>query len=205
MQIINGFDEILYTAIIFVPGLIFDLFRSAMWPEGKKEWQKEFLYYFTFGTLNLIVWGWLILRIYRENWFENRSNDFFLVAVLIIFVSPALFALLSVVLYSVFNNVRGWICKVFIRKSRISNYDTSWIYVFHNLKEERYLVITTNDNKKIYGKYTVNSYVSLEKEGRDIYLEECFRVDKEGHWTAKHCGIYIDSASIKTIEFYEGD
>lgn len=70
-----------------------------------------------------------------------------------------------------------------------------------------FVIITLQDDSKIYGLYGENSFTSTEPDERDIYLEKIYDIDEQNNWVENEysLGIHILQNQIKTIEFLQGD
>ena len=84
-----------------------------------------------------------------------------------------------------------------------------WDFVFKQGKR-CWAIITLEDGTTIAGKYAGNSFTSNYPAPEQIYLEECWEMNKDGGFERERtgsAGIIVVSSSIRTLELFkwEGD
>lgn len=118
----------------------------------------------------------------------------------LVFVGPSLVGLLLGM------SVRkGWIRKVFghFNINPVHVIPTGWDYVF-GINEQRYVLVTMNDDTKFGGFYSTNSFASSEQSCRDLYLEKVFEIPSDDSPWIECYGksLWLNGAQIRSVEFY---
>jgi hypothetical protein len=80
---------------------------------------------------------------------------------------------------------------------------TAWDYKFSEIYTEKWVIVTLENDKHVYGKFGYASLASSEKDERDIFLEEIWSLGEDDNWKKRERtdGVWIKATNIKMIEF----
>lgn len=190
MQIGN---DLLYVLVFFIPGFISLKVYHLLMPSEKHDFSKNLLEVICYSALNYAGLSWLIYISFQFDWYSNS----------LLFTAFMLFTLL----------IMPFFWPIIIRKlftfrwltdKIINPIPTPWDYLF--LKRDAYWVIVhLTDGKKIAGMYDTNSYVTTYPEEKEIYLEQVWKLDRNGGFEKpvdRSAGTIILSKNISSIEFF---
>ena len=185
-------DKLLLFLVFFVPGFVSLKIWQLMIPSERLRIADQALEIVSFGCLNFAVLFWLVGIGIRETsppWIRYLSFS----GVLLVF--PALWpVILGAILKS--NLLRGRIVHPTPR---------SWDYFF-NRGELCYVLVHLRGGKLIAGFYGPDSFASSFPNPKDIYLEQVWKVNKNGeflHAIEDTAGVLISHEYIDYMEFFK--
>ncbi|WP_162786576.1 DUF6338 family protein [Hyphomonas sp. CACIAM 19H1] len=78
---------------------------------------------------------------------------------------------------------------------------SAWDFVFSELDDQKWIIVTLNDGSQVAGKYGVGSFASSDSNERDVYISEVWDID-EGTWQKpdRHKGVLLCGRDIKAVE-----
>lgn len=194
--------EIVYLTCLFVlPGFIVDSFVNAFCPPNRRSEAIHFLYFLLYSIINfaLLSWAYSLIWHYKD---ENLTI-FILIALAITLLSATILG----IIIGIFKSKE--LIRIIFNKLHLnikSPIPTAWDFFFSH-QGSMFVIITLQDDSKIYGLYGENSFTSTEPDERDIYLEKIYDIDEQNNWVENEysLGIHILQNQIKTIEFLQGD
>ncbi|MDZ5784619.1 DUF6338 family protein, partial [Marinococcus luteus] len=77
---------------------------------------------------------------------------------------------------------------------------TAWDYIMHR---SSWIIVTLQNDDRVYGYYSENSFASISNDGQDIFLEKIYEFDKDKReWIddGRSLGIWIPHREIKYLE-----
>ena len=192
---ISTYEAVIYTVMFLVPGFIIDEIVATLMPMKIYSDAAKTLKYIVF---NLTVWIWLFYLV-KVN-VDNSTVGYWVLLVLCLLLT----SLISGV-------VIGLIRKFELLRKMFARFNINimhpvpkaWDYKFSKIQVEKWVIITLENDKHIYGKFGYASLASSEKDERDIFLEEIYTLDEEEQWVKKERtdGVWIKASNIKIIEF----
>lgn len=197
-MIISTYEAVIYTVMFLVPGFIIDEIVATLMPMKIYSEGARTLKYIGYSVFNLSVWIWLFYLV-KVN-VDNSSVGYWVLLVLCLLVT----SLISGVIIGLIRKFE-LLRKMFARFNIniIHPVPTAWDYKFSEIQTEKWVIVTLENDKHVYGKFGYESLASSEKDERDIFLEEIYTLDEEEKWVKKERtdGIWIKASNIKIIEF----
>ena len=194
MEIFESVDKVLLFTIFFIPGFI-SMKVYRMFIAGKKvDFTKAVLEVLGFSSINFALMLWLIVLIHRNNFFSNHIIWYLVLMIVIMFLCPIVWAVLIVYLSK----------SRFFRKFALSSLKSPWDYFFDKRKS-CWVIINLNNNERIGGVYSNDSFASAYPQKEQLYLEELWDLDADGNFMRKKHrtkGIIVLTKDIKSVEFY---
>lgn len=188
------FDKIILFILFFVPGFISMKVYHLIIASDKIKFSESLSEAIAYSSINYAALSWLILLMYRGDYYENNFLWFVILSVFIIFFAPigwpALF--LSIIRWK-------WLSKHII--SPIKN---PWDHFF-NKRHSCWIVVNLKSGEKIAGKYCQNSFASSYPHKNQLYLEELWDLNENGAFTNSRKdtkGVIIFGEEIKSIDLY---
>lgn len=199
---VDNFEIIFYTSVFIVPGYILYSTLETLVPRSKSSIINITLKFLTATLIHYIIWSWLIYMMFTNDFFNNCVVAFYLSAIFIVFLSPCMIGFIFAKM-SDKNLIRN-LLQTFGYKP-IHPVPTAWDYKFSKMPEKSWIIVSLQDGKIFYGKFSTNSFSSSEASERDIYIEDVYTLNSEKEWIKrkKNDGILIKSDQIKYIEFFK--
>lgn len=182
---------IVYFILFFMPGFIFMKMYSLFVPTERtdfsKSWQEVVAYstIFTGGT-------YLLYIIPKPEWIVGIN---YLVLFLGLLIAP---------LFSPFVIMKLQTTRWF-HDNMLLLPPTAWDYVFGK-REEYSVIVHFKTGNIIGGKYSIDSYTSSYPYSNDIYIEELWELDEDGHFLKsikQSKGMWIRGDEILGVEFFD--
>jgi hypothetical protein len=175
--------------LLFVaPGFISLKIWGLIHPSQKIILSESLIEAIIFSSFNYIVTIWL--------YFITKNTDliwiYFIIALII-------FPIIWPILFKRLLNTR------LLKNKTISLIPKSWDYFFSKRKY-CFMLIHLNSDRVIGGLYGFDSFTSSYPEKEDVYLQEVWKVDKEGKFIEKvpdTKGLLINNDVIEYIELFE--
>jgi hypothetical protein len=181
-----------------VPGFVIDEIVATLMPMKIYSDATRTLKYIGYSVFNLTVWIWLFYIIKLK--LDNSSACYWVLLVLCVLVT-SLISGVAIGLIRKFEVLR----KIFARFdiNIIHPVPMAWDYKFSEIQAEKWVIITLDNDKHVYGKFGYASLASSDKDERDIFLEEVYTLGEDEKWVRKERtdGIWIKASNIKIIEF----
>lgn len=193
MDDIFEINKIILFVIFFVPGFISIKVYHLLIASEKTNFSEALSEAIGFSSINFASLSWLIILINRNDFYKNNFVLYCLSGIFIIFIAPILWTCLYVYLAK---------SKKF-RRYILSPIKNPWDFFFEQ-KKSCWVIINLKNGEKIGGVYSDKSFSSAFPHKEQIYLEELWKLDKEGNFIEKEkrtLGIIILGEEIKTIEF----
>lgn len=181
--------EILYMFVLFfVPGYIsFKVWRLLVPSEQKKpgDYLTEIVFY---SCLNFAAMSWLIII------FSNKDTKIWIIYlsyIIVLFLTPIIWPVLL-------SKVRPYF------KDLLHSMPKSWDYFFSK-REACWVLVHLKNGSLIGGYYGKDSFASRYPNIEDIYLQEVWKVDKNGKFGEKierTKGLWIDKNEFTHLEFF---
>lgn len=201
-------NNILYTIIsaiaFLIPGFIITNIIRRVIPKVDKDYKTNVLENFIFSFLNIFLWAIPIYKIYINiEWWNKKILLLWLVCLLIIFLSPIIIAAVIIIFYQ--KEMFRRLCQYF-NVSSIDTEPSAWDFKFKQIENE-WVIITLKDETTIGGYIGVNSFISSNCKERDLYIDEQYKISKNGEWKKvnRTDGIWIKNDEIKYIEFLKDE
>jgi hypothetical protein len=195
---ISTYEVVIYTGIFLVPGFIIDEIVTTLKPIKVYSDSVKALRYIGYSVFNLTVWFWLFYLI--KTAVDNSSVWYFLLLELSLLATSAISGV-----------VIGLIRKFELLRKLFARFDinilhpvpTAWDYKFSEIYTEKWVIVTLENDKHVYGKFGYASLASSEKDERDIFLEEIWSLGEDDNWKKRERtdGVWIKATNIKMIEF----
>jgi hypothetical protein len=121
-----------------------------------------------------------------------------LVWVLLLFLGPAI---VGVALG--FNARRGWTRSLLSRIGVTVSHpvDTAWDWRFGEC-EACWVLVVLKDGTQWAGYLGDHSFLSTDRDERDLYLESVYSIDRRNRWTPKGSSVWIAHGEVQSLEFW---
>ncbi|MCI8442525.1 MAG: hypothetical protein HFG27_08340 [Provencibacterium sp.] len=197
---IDSLNAIVYSILALIPGYIMDSLIRIKIPLGKGDSNFAIHRFIVLSVLNYLPWLWtLVPNLFLRDFSEiplRKIDVYFLVFVL--FVSPIIWSFLI----TKFNqykttrlllNLLGFPLNLMI--------PDAWDFIFSQLPP-CYLIVVLKDGNKVLGYYGENSYATAGSDGKSLYLERIYSLDKNEKWIERERtnGIIICEEQISYVE-----
>lgn len=189
-------NKLLLFLIFFIPGFISLKIYDLIIPGERRDFSKSLLEVLGYSSLNYAAFSWLIFLIYSRKLYQNHTNWFLLSLVIVLFIAPAAWPFIFVILFDKWK---------FLSKFIIHPIPKAWDYIFGKRKSF-WVIVHLKDGRRIGGKYDTKSFASSYPAEEQIYLEEVWRLDEKGKFIEpieRTKGILILGREISMIEFFE--
>lgn len=198
---VNNFEVVFYTSAFIVPGFILYSTLESMVPRSKSSVINTTLKFLTATLIHYVTWSWLIYLMFYNEFFINHAVFFYMSAIFIIVISPCVFGLILARLSD--EDRLNRILQI-LGYNPINPIPTAWDYKFSKMPTKSWVVISLNDGKIFYGKFSTKSFASSESLERDIYIEDVYILNPDNKWIRRESndGILIRSEQIKYVEFF---
>ena len=187
-------ENIVILTIFFVPGFIYLKAYRLFIAEIKTDFSKDLYEAIGFSFLNAIVFAYPIYLIHKINLVAKLPFLYFLILFFIVIIAP-----LSVAYFFSIISRKNWFGKFMINPTK-SAWDS-----FFSKKESYWILVTLKNDRKIAGKYGLNSYSSTYPNPNEIYIEEVWLLNDENGFECikdQTGGMLITENEISTLEFF---
>lgn len=187
-------ENILLLTTFFVPGFIYLKSYRLFIADVKTDFSKDLYEAIGISIINIIIFSYPLYLINEKGFIKNNSFLYFFIFGLIILVAPIIWAF---IFHKISN--KKWFSKFLINPIK-SSWDS-----FFSKRECYYVIVTLKNGRKIGGKYGLKSFSSTFPNPKEIYIEEVWKLNKNGGFkkkTKQTEGILITENEISTIEFY---
>ena len=188
-------DKLLLFLIFFIPGFISIKIYSLLVAGEKRDFSKDLLEVVGYSSLNFAALSWLIVIINSDNFYNQHKFWYLFCIVIIIFIMPLLWPF-------IFLKISNWKP---IAKYIVHPIQKPWDYIFGK-KNSFWIIVHLKDGRKIGGRFDTDSFASSYPAEEQIYLEEVWKLDKEGAFVEpikRSRGIVIFNKEIIAVEFFE--
>jgi hypothetical protein len=190
-------DKLTWVIIFLVPGFVFSRVYALRCPAQKKDWEKAILEFLAYSLFNLIGSFWLVIPILKTKPEEWVGWQISLTGLWVCFVSPTLLA----ILWS-WIRTRSW---VHHNLGMDHPLPTGWDY-FMDRNRTFWVLFHLKGGKMLGGFFGGESYASAFPQEPDIFVEEVWRVDEEGHFVEMvpgTLGAVVRQSDWERVEFLE--
>lgn len=198
---IDSFDIVFYTAIFVLPGFIIVSIIDIFNPCRKRSEGVLLLNCLLYSIVHCALWSWLYKLLFLLN--KTHPYWYWLLLVIATVLGAVIIALIIGILKQ--KQLFRWIFSK-LKIISVHSIPTAWDYCLSKA-DASWIVVTLQDDSKVYGLYSVGSFASSEPEERDLYIERIYSFNEENHvWGELESsqGVYIPKDQIKTIEFMKG-
>ena len=164
-------DAIPLFLLILVPGFIAMKVYGLLVPARERDWGAATIEVFSYGSLNLGLWWWLVLLVHRGEFPSTRPLLFALGTVWILVASPLLLAILAWRLRRIRFAMR-WITHPL---------PTAWDFFFAS-RQPCWILFELKNGKRFGGFFGEQSFASSFPAAPDLYVQDVWRVDKFGRF-----------------------
>lgn len=197
---IGSFTALVLTCTFLLPGFIIKSIIDAFTPQVNTSAIKYFFSCLFYSIINLSIWGWLYSLILGK----IQPAPWWILLVVILTMTIVSSLLIAMVIATV---KQKRILNLITSKLNISKMDpipSAWDYVFSR-SEGSWVVVSLEDGRTVYGKYSSNSFSSSDAQERDLYLEAIYDTDDNNNWIEipNNKGVLIAGNNIRTIEFFK--
>lgn len=183
--------------IFFIPGFISIKVYDLLVPSTTKDTSKRVFDILAYSSINFVILSWPISILFLDRVPGISTFVSVLLTIVVFLVLPCIWPILLVKLHKT-----SWLSE------RVLNvHPSGWDYLFSQRKPY-WIIVTMKNGRHIGGNFGKNSYAPSFPNEKDIYIEECWRLDKDGSFVKKienSAGILIPREEISTIELIKGD
>ncbi len=181
--------------IFFMPGFISLKVFDSFVPNERRDFTKSIIEVIAYSTFNLILLFPIVNIINRGNFYLNHPFWFYIFLIFVFIVMPTVW---PCIYWRIINSK--------IISSRIVNPILKpWDLKFGD-GEPAWVIVHLTDGRLIGGLYQEKSFVSSYPAEEQIYLEQVWKLDKDGKFiaaVARSKGIIILKSEIAAVEFYD--
>lgn len=180
--------------VFVVPGFValqvYDLFV----PGPRRNASDSLAQAITYSMVNLGVMSWAILLLLHYRVADVHPVWNALATLAILLLSPGLLAVATFWLRT----------SEFLGRWIQHPLATAWDFFFMK-RPSCWVIFHLKTGKMVGGKYSSGSYASCSPEDGEVYVEEAWRVDKYGRFTAVagNRGLLIKRSECEAIEFFD--
>ena len=190
-------NHLLFLLIFFLPGFVSLKIYDLLVPNENRDFSKQFLDAIVYSLINFLLLFWMYTHFLKL--LVSASLTAWMYAIIICFVGPIMWPIIFLML----TQMR------LLRKLIISPIKRPWDWFFSK-KEPLWVIIELMDGKKIGGILADNSYVSSHPAEEQIYLEEVWRLDEQGHFyengkIENSKDVIILGKNISSLEFFKNE
>jgi len=190
-------DKLIWVIIFLVPGFVASRIYALRCPSQKLDWDKAVLEFLAYSLFNLIGSFWLVMPILKTTPEEWVGWQLSLVGLWVCFVSPTFLALVWSWL-----RTRSWIHHKLGMDHPVPR---GWDYfLLHN--RHFWVLFHLKEGKLLGGYFGERSFASTYPQEPEIYVEQVWRVDEEGHFVemvSGTLGAVLRQTDWERIEFQE--
>lgn len=187
--------EVIPLILLFlVPGFIAMKAYGLLVPGRERDWGAASIEVFSYGSLNLGLWWWLLIRLKSEDLGSVPPALFALWTIWILVVSPVLLAMLS------------WR----LRKSRFARrwithpLPTSWDFFFAS-RRPCWILFHLKNGERFGAFFGEHSFASSYPAAPDLYVQDLWRVDEFGRFLERvpgNLGMIVRSDDCDHMQFF---
>ncbi len=188
-------DKLILFLIFFIPGFISLKIYDLLIAGERRDFAKSLYEVIGYTTLNFAALSWLIILIHSGNFPIQYKFWYFFFLFVILFLFPIFWPI-------IFIKLSSW---RFFSKYVIHPCIKPWDYVF-NKREKFWVIVHLKNGKMLGGIYGENSFASSYPAEEEIYLEEMWKLDKNGVFLEplkRSKGMIILKDEILSIEFFK--
>lgn len=194
MDIFDANKLILFIGFV-MPGFIAMKLYDTIHPSEVFEPTKFVTEAITYSCINYGIWAVPLYFLAENQWLTAEHPwTLSIVAIVVFIISPIVMALGT-------DKIRR---TPFARKVAPHPTLKPWDFLFKQGRSY-WVIVTLVDGAKIAGKYSDKSFTSNYPAPEEIYLEECWEINRDGGFERKRKnseGIIVVASSIKTVELF---
>lgn len=200
----------LLVLLFALPGFIMDKIIRHQMPEKKESPTELLLDSLTYSTINFTVFSWIIIFCLTPYLTVAEG------AMKISFTWQFIISSLTLIVFGpiTLGVITAWLMNK--QEGRIKIPDpappSAWDYFFKKY-ESAFVIVTFNDNSKLAGLYTGNSFASKSQEAQstlkssnDLFLEKLWKLGEDNKIKGRidgSKGAWISGDNVKHLEFLE--
>lgn len=187
-------DTLILFVVFVVPGFVAIKAHDLMVPAARRNFSQSIIEVVSYSMINLAVLFWAVSLLHRDGFSQAHPALYFLGMFGVLFVGPVLLAVAS-----------RW-----VRRSRwfgrylLHPAPTAWDYFFDK-REHLWVLCHLKDDRMVGGIYSGDSNTSSYPYDKDIYIQEMWRTDKDGHFTEpvpQSRGLLVRAEDCWFVEFF---
>lgn len=157
--------------LFLVPGFIAMKVYGLLVPARERHWGAATIEVFSYGSLNLGLWWWLVMLVQRVEFSSRQPLVFALGTIWILVVFPVLLAILAWRLRRT-RFARRWITHPL---------PTAWDFFFAS-RQPCWILFHLKNGKRFGGFFGEDSFASSFPAAPDLYVQDLWRVDEFGRF-----------------------
>jgi hypothetical protein len=181
--------------VFFVPGFISIKVYDLLVPTEKRDFSKSVLEVISYSCINFALLFWILILINQESFYAQYKFWYFGLTFLVIFISPITWPII----------LKNLLSSKFLKGKIIHPTPKAWDHFF-SVGKSFWVLVHLKNGDLIGGLYGENSFASSFPNEQDLYLEEVWRVDKNGQFIERihqTGGLLIKDQQIEFLEFFE--
>lgn len=188
-------DKILLFLLFFIPGFISIKIYDLLIATERRDFSKSLFEVVGYSALNYAAFSWVIYLIHIGKFYDTHRLWYLLSLFIILFIAPILWPFIFIKL----SNYKPFANYILLPNLK------AWDYIFGR-RESFWVIVHLKNDKMVGGKYDTNSYASSYPAEEQIYLEEVWKLDKNGKFLGpieRSKGMLILKDEIVSIEFFD--
>jgi hypothetical protein len=188
-------NKLLIFILFVIPGFFSIKVYGLLYPSQTKKFADQLIDAIAYSSMNYAFWIMPIYYFIKNKYYEQNFLLLWLIVVLVLFVSPIIWVF-------IWKKLRE---TNYVQKNMPHPIEKPWDYVFsQNLSY--WIIVTLKDGTQLAGKYADESFTSSSPSSEQIYLEESWKLNKDGGFKRMHSesnGVLIVTSEISYLEFFQ--
>ena len=188
-------DKLVLFLIFFVPGFVSLKVWALLAPSERRDFSRSLFEVIGYSALNFAALSWIIILVHSGELRTGAPVWYYVLLVVIMLVAPALWPFL----------LRALSRSRTVKRLRLDPFLKPWDSVFVERKSYWVILHLTN-GKRIGGKFSTRSFASSYPAEEQIYLEELWKLDKQGAFEKaieRSRGIIVSASDLIGIELFD--
>ncbi len=181
--------------IFVVPGFVAMKAHDLVVPTARRNFGESIIEVISYSMVNLALLFWAVSLLHSGEFSHDHAAQYFLGMFFVLFVAPAGWALLTLVIRR---------SKLF-RRFVLQPHPTAWDAFFYE-RERLAVLCHLKDGSTIGGVYSSRSHTAHFPHPQDIYIEEMWTVNEEGRFAEMvpdSRGLLVRADECRFMQFFE--
>lgn len=187
-------DQLALFLVFVVPGFVAMKTHDLLIPAERRDWGSSLVEVISYSMLNLALLFWAVYLLHREGFQAEHPAAYFLGMFGVLFVAPAVWAILA----------RGLRSLRIVQRFVVDPRPTAWDFFFDQ-RRRGWVLFHLKTGQKLGGLFAEGSTAAAYPYLPDIYVEEVWRIDEQGRFFERieqTGGALVKRDDCSHIEFF---